>query len=225
MIYRISSVQTCLSSGLAQKPLNIKTGELEESSQRQIIINIHFPPGEQAGAAVPDVPGQNPAGHFDPGHGECLEYMYLYYGQCVPGIVLWTCVFWWYGWIVYCDDDQDGHPYAISLAITDCVISLRWETDGTKTNLLCTRMLVFLALHVFLLSFEWITILSFCLNRSYWLSLNIYWFITVQKRFMELFILFVQFTRLKCSFDNKQGGDLVATGVPPSHPSYGNYFS
>ena len=179
--------------------------------------------------------------------------MYLYYGQCVPGIVLWTCVFWWYGWIVYCDDDQDGHPYAICLAITDCVISLRWETDGTKTNLLCTRMLVFLALHVFLLSFEWITILSFCLNRSYWLSLNIYWFITVQKRFMELFILFVQFTRLKCSFDNKQGGDLVATGVPPAptpltaiifrinkvyglsvygsgtppppHPSYGNYFS
>ena len=98
--------------------------------------------------------------------------MYLYYGQCVPGIVLWTCVFWWYGWIVYCDDDQDGHPYAISLAITDCVISLRWETDGTKTNLLCTRMLVFLALHVFLLSFEWITILSFCLNRSYWLKLK-----------------------------------------------------
>ena len=40
----VSSVQTCLSSGLAQKPLNIKTGELEESSQRQIIINIHFPP-------------------------------------------------------------------------------------------------------------------------------------------------------------------------------------
>ena len=51
--------------------------------------------GEQVGAAVPDVPGQNPAGHFDPGHGgfvKNLQLCYLYIPR-VHGILLWICIF------------------------------------------------------------------------------------------------------------------------------------